>query len=49
MLEKIHEALYCYAEPEVWKRIQQNGMRVDNSWTAVAQKYMSFYQSVLNL
>ena len=49
MLEKIHEALYCYAEPETWTRIQLNGMRVDNSWTAAAQKYMSFYHSVMKL
>ena len=49
MLEKIHEALYCYAEPETWMKIQLNGMRVDNSWTAAAQKYLSFYHSVLNL
>lgn len=49
MLEKIHEALYCYAEPEIWSKIQLNGMRVDNSWTAAASKYMNFYRSVLQL
>lgn len=46
MLEKIHEALYCYAEPETWARIQQNGMRVDNSWQAAAQKYLNLYRAV---
>lgn len=49
MIEKIHEALYYYAEPETWTKIQLNGMRVDNSWTAAAQRYLSFYRSVLNL
>ena len=49
MLEKIHEALYCYAEPEIWTKIQRNGMRVDNSWTAAAKKYLNFYRAVLNL
>lgn len=49
MLEKIHEALYCYAEPDTWRRIQHNGMSVDNSWTAAAQKYLGFYQSVMSL
>jgi starch synthase len=44
MLEKISEAIYCYAEPEVWRRIQLNGMRVDNSWQAAAQKYLELYQ-----
>jgi starch synthase len=49
MLEKLHEALYCYAEPDTWINIQLNGMRIDNSWTAAAHKYMDFYRSVMNL
>ncbi len=49
MLEKVYEALYCYAEPEIWRRIQRNGMQVDNSWTAAAQKYLRFYDSVMRL
>jgi starch synthase len=49
MLEKIHEALYCYAEPAIWTRIQQNGMRVDNSWQAAAQKYLSLYRAVAGM
>ena len=44
MLEKIHEALYCYAEPETWARIQANGMSVDNSWQAAALKYLQLYR-----
>ncbi len=49
MLEKIHEALYCYAEPETWARIQQNGMRVDNSWQTAAQKYLNLYRAVTGM
>jgi starch synthase len=49
MLEKIHEALYCYAEPETWAGIQQNGMRVDNSWQAAAQKYLNLYRAVTRM
>jgi starch synthase len=49
MLDKIHEALYCYAEPEVWRVIQQNGMRVDNSWRAAARKYIELYRSVTQM
>ena len=45
MLEKISEALYCYAEPEVWRAIQLNGMRVDNSWQAAAWKYLELYRA----
>jgi starch synthase len=47
MLEKIYEALYCYREPEVWRRIQLNGMQVDNSWSAAAEKYRQLYQAAL--
>lgn len=49
MLEKIHEALYCYAQPEVWKKIQRNGMSVDNSWHAAAGKYLSLYRALMNM
>ena len=49
LLEKIREALYCYNEPETWRRIQTNGMRTDNSWSAVAQKYLNLYRSVTEL
>jgi starch synthase len=47
MLDKIYEALYCYAEPDVWRTIQLNGMRVDNSWRAAAQKYIQLYRRVI--
>ncbi len=46
LLEKIGEALYCYREPDVWRKIQLNGMRVDNSWNAVAGRYMELYRAV---
>ncbi|MBA3766224.1 MAG: glycogen synthase [Acidobacteria bacterium] len=49
LLEKIREALYCYNEPETWRRIQTNGMRADYSWSAVAQKYLNLYRSVTEL
>lgn len=46
MLEKLREALYCYSQPEMWKKVQTNGMREDNSWRVAAQKYMKLYQQV---
>lgn len=49
MLEKIHEALYCYAEPETWAGIQHNGMHVDNSWEAAARKYLNLYRAVTGM
>jgi starch synthase len=47
LLEKILEALYFYAQPKVWATIQQNGMRVDNSWAAAARKYVELYEATL--
>jgi starch synthase len=46
LLDKIREALYFYSKPETWNRIQLNGMTVDNSWAAAAQKYVQLYQSI---
>jgi starch synthase len=49
MLEKIYEALYCYRQPEVWRAIQLNGMREDNSWAAAARKYIEVYRAVTRM
>ena len=42
--EKIYEALFNYHEPETWRKIQLNGMTVDNSWENAARKYVQLYQ-----
>jgi starch synthase len=49
LLEKIREALYFYGRPEQWKKIQLNGMALDNSWDAVAQKYVQLYEEIVEL
>ena len=49
MLDKIREALYFYSEPELWRQIQRNGMAVDNSWSAAAQKYTEVYEEIAKL
>ena len=49
LLDKIREALYFYGKPDVWKRIQINGMSMDNSWSAAAAKYIEFYREVMKL
>lgn len=49
MLEKIREALYFYSQPEFWRQIQQNGMAVDNSWSAAAQRYLELYDEASKL
>ena len=43
-VEKIYEALFAYYEPETWRKIQRNGMTVDNSWENAARKYIRLYQ-----
>ena len=46
-LEKIYEALFTYAEPDAWRKLQYNGMTEDNSWQNAARKYVSLYQLTL--
>jgi starch synthase len=46
MLDKIHEALYFYKQPEAWEKIQRNGMTTDNSWSNAAQKYIQLYEEI---
>jgi starch synthase len=49
LLDKIREALYFYGRPETWRKIQLNGMAMDNSWDAAAQKYVQLYQEIIDL
>ncbi|MCA1591095.1 MAG: glycogen synthase [Acidobacteria bacterium] len=49
MVDKLHEALHWYAEPDVWRTIQLNGMRADNSWAAAARKYVEVYRAVAGM
>ena len=49
MLQSVYEALYCYAEPEVWRRIQLNGMKADNSWEAAARRYVEVYRAIAGM
>jgi starch synthase len=46
LLDKIREALYFYARPEQWQKIQLNGMVIDNSWEAAAKKYIELYEEI---
>lgn len=49
MLGSIYEALFAYADKGNWRRIQQNGMRADNSWDAAARKYVEVYRTVASM
>ena len=46
LLEKIREAIYFYTKPDVWVKIQRNGMTTDNSWSAAANKYLELYREI---
>ena len=43
-IERIYEALFAYADKDSWRKIQQNGMAVDNSWENAARKYVDLYR-----
>jgi starch synthase len=43
-LEKIYEALFAYHESDAWRRLQRNGMTIDNSWENAARKYVKLYE-----
>lgn len=47
-LEKIYEAMFAHAVPDAWRKIQWNGMTVDNSWENAARKYIRLYQQTRN-
>ena len=49
LIDKTREALYWYTQPAAWRRIQLNGMRVDNSWQAAARKYVRVYHALSSL
>ena len=49
MLGSIYEALFAYADKGNWRRLQQNGMRADNSWDAAARKYVEVYRTVASM
>lgn len=46
-LERIYEALFAYADPDIWPKIRRNGMAVDNSWENAARKYVELYEWTL--
>jgi len=42
--ESVYEAMFAYADKETWRRIQANGMKIDNSWENAARKYQWLYE-----
>lgn len=46
-LEKIYEAIFAFGDREGWRRLQRNGMSIDNSWENAARKYVELYEWTL--
>ncbi|MGB7069904.1 MAG: glycogen/starch synthase [Pyrinomonadaceae bacterium] len=47
-IEKIYEALFAYADRDSWRRLQRNGMMIDNSWEHAARNYVKLYNWTLD-
>lgn len=45
----LKRALAAYRDEATWKKIQQNGMRCDFSWTASAKNYAALYRAALGI
>lgn len=48
LTDSLSRATSAYDQPEVWKRLVQNGMRQDWSWTASAKRYVELYRATIN-
>lgn len=46
-VESLYEALFAYGDKDVWQKLQQNGMREDNSWENAAGNYVELYKLAL--
>ena len=44
LLEAVRRTVRLYAQPEVWQRMQINGMRADVGWQASAAEYAALYR-----
>ncbi|MCF8261839.1 MAG: glycogen synthase GlgA [Melioribacteraceae bacterium] len=48
MMEAIRNAINLFTQKEKWKKIQENGMKLNFSWTESAKKYIELYQKAKN-
>ncbi len=44
--EALSRACNAYAQPEIWRRLIDNGMRQDWSWTQSARQYADLYARI---
>jgi starch synthase len=48
LTEALARACNTYAQPQLWKRLVDTGMRQDWSWATSAKKYVELYRSTIN-
>lgn len=44
LVESIYEAVFAYADKDGWRKLQTNGMKIDNSWENAARKYVRLFE-----
>lgn len=44
--EALNRAVNCYTQPAVWRRLVENGMRQDWSWSQSARQYADLYAKI---
>jgi len=47
LLKTIKDALDVYKDKEVWRQVQENGMKQDFSWEKSAKKYLKIYKELI--
>jgi starch synthase len=47
MLGAIQQAIDVYHQPDVWRRLQLNGMQQDFSWDRSAVEYAALYKQLV--
>ncbi len=46
-LRAVRRALHCFADRDLWRQIQKNGMEMDFSWARVVPEYLKLYNIIL--
>ncbi|WP_174287064.1 glycogen synthase GlgA [Sphingomonas bacterium] len=47
LIRAIRRTVALYDRPEIWRRMQKNGMRADVGWTASGMRYADLYRSLM--
>ena len=48
IVRAIRRAITLYGRPDIWSRMQKNGMRTDVSWSASGARYAELYRSLMD-